>query len=316
PSIGGTSIVTNIGSMTNKGIELLLTAQPVKTKNFAWNLGFNFSSNQNEVSGIDGILALRGSDGTQSALNGEAFGVFFGRYYARNDDGTLLTTSQGLAQPERGLVFTDANYDESTLPSGALKDRIYRYAGSVFVPVRDGAGQPLTTGTQELRKVLGNPAPDWVGTFTTALTYKKVSFNVQVDMVQGNEVYNWNRITSNNVGFGELAEKDLKGELPRGYVASIAGGVTGQRIQEEHVEDGSFVKLRELGLSYDFGKVGKKTFDNLSISLWGRNIYSFDNYQGFDPETNSAGQNERVRGDDFGNVPIPRSFGIRLAGRF
>jgi TonB-linked SusC/RagA family outer membrane protein len=316
PSIGGTSIVTNIGSMTNRGIELLLTAQAVKTKNFAWNIGFNFSRNRNKVSGINGILSLRGSDGTQSALNGEAFGVFFGRYYARNDDGSLLLTSQGLAQPERGLVFTEAAYDESSLPAGALKDRIYRYGGSVFVPMRDASGQPQTTGgTQELRKVLGNPFPDWVGTFTTAVSFKKITFNVQIDMVQGNEVYNWNRITSNNVGFGQIAEKELKGELPRGYVASIAGGVTGQRIQEEHVEDGSFVKIRELGLSYDFGKVGR-SFDNLSLSLWGRNLISFDNYQGFDPETNSAGQNDRVRGDDFGNVPIPRAFGVRVAGKF
>jgi hypothetical protein len=268
------------------------------------------------VSGINGILSLRGSDGTQSALNGEAFGVFFGRYYARNDDGSLLLTSQGLAQPERGLVFTEAAYDESSLPAGALKDRIYRYGGSVFVPMRDASGQPQTTGgTQELRKVLGNPFPDWVGTFTTAVSFKKITFNVQIDMVQGNEVYNWNRITSNNVGFGQIAEKELKGELPRGYVASIAGGVTGQRIQEEHVEDGSFVKIRELGLSYDFGKVGR-SFDNLSLSLWGRNLISFDNYQGFDPETNSAGQNDRVRGDDFGNVPIPRAFGVRVAGKF
>ena len=48
----------------------------------------------------------------------------------------------------------------------------------------------------------------------------------------------------------------------------------------------------------------------------GRNLVSFDDYQGFDPETNSAGQNDRVRGDDFGAVPIPRSFSIRVAGRF
>lgn len=315
PSAGGTSIVTNVGKMKNQGIELLLQAQAVRNVNFSWDLGLNFSSNRNEVSGLDGVLSLRGSDGTQSALNGEPFGVFFGRYYARNDDGTLLFTSQGLAQPERGLVFTEANFNENNLPTGALKERIYRYAGSVYVPMRDANGQPLTTGTQELRKVLGNPYPDWIGSVTSAVTWKKVTLNFQFDAFMGAEIYNWNRITSNNVGFGPLAEKELKGEVPRGYVASIAGGVTGQRIQEDHIEDASYIKLRELGISYNFGRVGR-AFQNLSVGFLGRNLLSFDDYQGFDPETNSAGQNDRVRGDDFGNVPIPRTFMLRLNGRF
>ncbi len=315
PSIGGTSIVTNVGKMNNKGIELLLTVQPVRSKNLNWNLGLNFSSNRNSVSDIDGVLSLRGSDGTQSALNGQPFGVFFGRYYARNDDGSLLLTSQGLSQPERGLVIVEANYNAANLPDGAITDRIYRYGGSVFVPVRDANGQPLTTGTQELRKVLGNPNPKWIGSVNSAISLKKLTLSFQFDAYIGGDIYNWNRITSNNVGFGALAEKELKGELPRGYVASIAGGVTGSRIQEEHVEDASYVKLRELGLTYSFGRIGKN-FEDLSVSLLGRNLASFDNYSGFDPETNSAGQNDRVRGDDFGSVPIPRTYSLRVAGRF
>jgi TonB-linked SusC/RagA family outer membrane protein len=315
PSVGGSSIVTNLGEMNNKGLELLLTAQPIRTSKVSLDLGINYSRNQNKVSGLDGVLSLRGSDGTQSALNDEAFGTFFGRYYARNSDGSLLLTAQNLAQPERGLVIVESKFDESTLPDGAQKDRIYRAGGSVYVPMRDANGQPLTTGTQELRKVLGSPIPDYVASFISALNVKKLTFNFQFDAVMGAEIYNWNRITSNNVGFGELAEKEIKGELPRGYVGSIAGGVTGQRIQEEHIEDASFIKLREIGLSYNFGRVGK-AFESLSVGLMGRNILSFDDYKGFDPETNSAGQNDRVRGDDFGAVPIPRSYTFRISGRF
>jgi TonB-linked SusC/RagA family outer membrane protein len=98
PSIGGTEIVTNVGKMSNKGFELLLLAQPVKSSLLTWDLGVNFSTNRNKVSDIIGVQALRGSDGAQSVLNGYAFGTFFGRYYARNADGTLLLTSQGLAR--------------------------------------------------------------------------------------------------------------------------------------------------------------------------------------------------------------------------
>ncbi|MCA6365968.1 MAG: hypothetical protein IM618_02890 [Cytophagales bacterium] len=115
------------------------------------------------------------------------------------------------------------------------------------------------------------------------------------------------------MGAGKMSERELRGELPRGWVAAI-GGFIGPRIQEEHIEDGSFVKLREVALTYDFGKMG--LFSNINFTVIGRNVFSIDNYSGFDPETNSAGQNTRVRGDDFGNVPIPRTFQFKLTASF
>jgi hypothetical protein len=290
PSAGGTSIVTNVGGMTNNGVEVLLNLSAVRRKNFDWNFGLNWSRNRNEVTGINGVLFLRGSDGTQAAIAGLPFGVFYGRYYARNEDGELLTTAQGLAQPERGT--------QSTLLEGTIG--------------RGQDGQPSGT---ELRKVIGDPNPDWIGSFVSDLRWKSLGFHFQFDAFWGADIYNWNRITQNNVGQGALAEQELKGEVPRGYVASVAGGVTGQRIQEEHVEDASYIKLREISLSYHFGRLGN-VFQDLSISLAGRNLVSFDSYTGFDPETNSAGQTDRVRGDDFGNVPIPASFILRLGAKF
>jgi hypothetical protein len=132
---------------------------------------------------------------------------------------------------------------------------------------------------------------------------------MQFDVSQGQEVYNWNSITSNNVGNGKLAERELRGEVPRGWVAAI-GGFIGPRIQEFHVEDGSFIKLRELSVNYDLGKY--MLFENINVSLIGRNLFSIDNYTGFDPETNSAGQSSTVRGDDFGNVPIPTTIQVKF----
>ncbi len=290
PTAGGNSIVTNEGSMTNKGLEMMLQVTPVLTNKVQWNVGVLYSQNRNEVSGIDGVLALRGSGGAQSAINGQQFGVFYGTYYARNSQGDLLLTSQGLAQPERGT--------QTSILAGT--------------PAFNADGQPSGT---ELRKIIGDPNPDWYGTVTSDLKVAKLSFRLQFDAIWGFDVYNWNRITGNNVGHGKLAEKEIKGELPRGYVASIAGGVTGGRIQEEHIEDGSFVKLREVALGYDLGKIGK-TFNNVNLSIIGRNLISFDNYEGYDPETNSAGQTDRVRGDDFGNVPIPRMIQFRLGAKF
>jgi TonB-linked SusC/RagA family outer membrane protein len=289
PSEGFSSFLTNIGTMQNKGIELMLTGVPVKSNNFRWDVSWLLSTYDNRVKDVAATsragLSLRGGGGTQSAINGEPLGVFFGVYYARNADGSLLLSPLGLPQVERGSDVTG-------------------------VPARDGNGQP--TGTP-IRKILGSPIPTYSSSFINEFIYKKFSLRVQFDAVGGFDVYNWNKITSNNVGSSPLAEKELKGELPRGWVAAV-GGFIGPRIQEEHVEKGDFIKLRELAFNYNLGKI--KGFENLTLSLIGRNIFSIDNYSGYDPETNSAGQSTRVRGDDFGNVPIPRLFQLKATANF
>ncbi len=298
PTVGGTSIVTNVSSdstyMSNNGFEIMLNANIAKSKDFKWDIGVLYNRNRNQVYGIDGGFFFLRAGGPQAVVNGQPFGAFYGTYYARDANGNYLKTTQGLFQPERGV--------QSTVDGG--------------VSQRGADGQPKTTGvgSTELRKVLGNPTPDWTGSLTTSLTYKKLTLSTLLDAVWGFDVYNWNRITSNNVGWGPLAEQEIRGEVPRGTVASVAGGINGARIQEEHIEDGSFVKIRELSLSYDIGKI--KGFEGINISLIGRNLHSFDTYQGFDPEANSAGQSDKVRGDDFGAVPIPRTIMVRLGVKF
>jgi hypothetical protein len=119
------------------------------------------------------------------------------------------------------------------------------------------------------------------------------------------------------VGASKLAEQELKGEIARGYAAAIGGQLGGQRIQEDHVEKGDFIKLREIAFTYNLDKVAKIIgISSLNLSLIGRNLISFDNYTGYDPETNSAGQSTRVRGDDFGAVPIPRMYQFKLTATF
>jgi TonB-linked SusC/RagA family outer membrane protein len=300
PTAGGRSIVTNVDDpdfyIQNTGFELVANANVLRRGDFSWDAALTYSRNRNVVRGLTGVLALRGSDGPQYAIDGQPFGVFYGRYYARNEDGSFRTTAQGLRQPARGL------YDPAKC---SLADQ----RGCETL---DATGQP--TGT-ELRRIIGSPDPDWTGALNMDVTWKKLSLHTLFDAAIGQDVYNWNRITGNNVGHGALAEQELKGEVPRGTVASVAGGVTGQRIQEEHVEDGSFVKLRELGLSYDFGRIGR-SLESVTLGIVGRNLVSWDDYTGFDPETNAAGQSDRVRGDDFGNVPIPRTITVRLGLRF
>ncbi|MCB0560564.1 MAG: SusC/RagA family TonB-linked outer membrane protein [Phaeodactylibacter sp.] len=296
PSSGGASIIENIGSMTNRGLELMLNANPVRTKAFNWDVSVAFNTFKNEVNDIGGGRAgitLRGGGGTQSAIDGQPLGVFFGVQYARNPDGTLLL--RPVSTPN-GTVM---------LPQVARGDDV---TGELQF---DADGQPSGT---PVRTILGDPNPDWTGSLLNEFRYKRFGVRVLFDAVWGFDVWNWNKITSNNVGAGPLADQELRGEVPRGWVAAI-GGFIGPRIQEEHVEDGSFVKLRELGFSYNAGKIGN-VFSDLTIQLLGRNLVSFDDYTGYDPETNSAGQSSVVRGDDFGNVPIPRTIQIGLNASF
>ncbi|MEJ7829103.1 MAG: SusC/RagA family TonB-linked outer membrane protein, partial [Segetibacter sp.] len=296
PSIGTSAIVDNLGKMTNKGFELMLTGSPVVTKDFNWNASVLYNRNRNKVTEIYQNATFVGFDAgnTQGILLGFPAGVYFVNYYARDAQGNLLLKNVNgfmLPQVERGTISRDV-------------------AGkTVETPQRDAAGQPVGT---PLRKVLGDPNPDYTASFSNELTFKNFGLRFQIDRVSGFEVYNWDYITRNNVGTGPLAEKELRGELPRGWAAAI-GGFIGPRIQEDHVQDGTFTKIREVALSYSFNKL--KFAQNVKISLVGRNLFSFDDYQGFDPEVSSAGQSI-VRGDDFGAFPIPRTIQLSIITNF
>jgi outer membrane receptor protein involved in Fe transport len=270
PSQGGTGIRTNIGKLENKGFELSLNATVIQTDNMKWNLFGTFSRNRNRVTDLpQALIPIASATGAPVfILPGESVGVFYGFYYAKDENGNLLLNADGL--PQRA---TDAN------------------------------------GTF-LRKVIGNPNPDYVWSLGSNVDFfKNFSFGFLLDAVQGNEVFNADKRTRQGVGIGDLAEKEYKGEVPRGYINSI------YQIEEFRIDDGSFVKIRELSLTYRLPKVIPKV-NNLSISLLGRNLYSFDNYNGYDPETNAGGQSSVLRGIDFGNVPIPRTYQVALRASF
>lgn len=288
PSSGGTGIINNVGSMENKGIELMLNAMPVKRKDLSWDVTLIFNRNRNKILALGSprIEIATVSGAPVFLIEGQPASVFFEFPYARNADGSLLLTPQGLPQRERGTQGTGADLS--------------------YTPQRTAEGQP--TGAF-IRSVIGDPNPRWTGSFASNLTYKKLSFRFMLDAVQGNQVFNADKRTRENVGIGKLAEQEMRGTLQRGYIFAIGP------IGEFRVDDGSFVKLREVGLSYALPRLIKGV-SNWNVSLVGRNLISWDNYNGFDPETNSGGNADLVRGVDFGNVPIPRTYQLQLTATF
>jgi hypothetical protein len=85
-------------------------------------------------------------------------------------------------------------------------------------------------------------------------------------------------------------------------------------LKNGRIDDGSFTKLRELSLSYNIGKL--KGFSDITVSFSGRNLISWDNYKGYDPEVNAGGQSTILRGIDFGSVPIPKTFTFGIQAKF
>lgn len=301
PTEGGRSIVDNVGELENRGVELALGLNLVQKKDFNWDLNFIYSRNIGKVvSAGSPLVAINTATGAPIFLvQGEAPSVFFGTYYARNADGTLLMDARGLPQPEKGtaLPFKAG----SDIPVGS-----YVYAGTLYTPKRDASGQP--TGTA-LRKIIGDPNPDFMASFGSTLRYKRLNFSFLLDGVFGVDVFNADRRTRQGVGIGDYAEREMKGELVRGYVWAI------YPIEEWRVDPGQYIKIREVSLSYNLPSPVKGISD-LNLALIGRNLFSFDKYDGFDPETNAGGNSDLFRGVDFGNVPIPRTFQLSLTAKF
>ena len=291
PSIGGSTRTENVGSMENNGIEFYARITPIKQEDLVWNLNLNFSRNRNKViNTIGGNITVVNVTGAPPVVQeGQPLGVFFGTYFAKDDKGELILSGastdgspEGVPQPERGDLAT----------------------GNAM---RDSSGQP--TG-DILRKVIGDPNPDYILGIGTDFAYKRFSFSMQWEAVQGFDIFDADKRTRQGVGLGKLAEQELNGELPRGYIAGI------YPIEEFRIEDGSFVKLRELSIGYQFPSLLNNNLKDVKISLIGRNLISFDNFFSYDPETNAGGQSNLLRSVNFGNVPIPMTFALSLSANF
>ncbi|HEY6506213.1 MAG TPA: SusC/RagA family TonB-linked outer membrane protein, partial [Chitinophagaceae bacterium] len=285
PTNGFSSLLDNFGSLENKGFEILLKGSPVVTKDLRWDVTLIYNHNKNKVLEVGPSLTLFSTNAGApvSLLEGLPVGVFYGTFFAVDANGNLVKNAAGIPQIEKGVQNSPQSY----------------------TPQRDASGIP--TGTT-LRKVIGDPNPDYTASLTNELRYKRLGLSFQFDAVQGVDVFNADFRTRQGVGNGTVAEQEHNGQIPRGYILGV------YQIEEWRVDDGSFVKLREVALNYNLGNI--KFFKDLTISLSGRNLISFDDYKGYDPEVNSAGQSTLLRGIDFGSVPIPRTFRFGISTKF
>ena len=310
PSTGATSRIENVGELTNRGIEALIKATAIEKPGMGLRFFATFFKNSNEITKLDGpkFPIGNGNFSRQWAIEGQPLGIFYRAAYARADDGELLLTQPGpgglpaaLPQRERG---NQAVYDSCVLGEAFAGTGSPDCSGAIPGAMRDENGQPVGT---PLLVVLGDANPDWVGSFITEFDFKNLGFRFQFDAVQGQDVFNWNRrnFDRHNYRGGEDYGRELvdNPDRPKGWANASGSGL----IDEEYIEDGSFVKLREVMLRYTFIRPFG-WMRELEIRVAGRNLISFDSYRGYDPEISIAGRDTGVGGFDFGAVPIPRTF--------
>ncbi len=289
-----------IGSMSNKGLEVLLKTNNVTSSNFDWSTTTTYTRNRNKVEKLD-ILDFQSAGGYPNRIRqGEAAGVFYGSYAARDCiSGQLLLDSLGRYRRSNQAADMGPNLDvRHTISRGTCND--------------------------SSNKVIGNPNPKWMGSLLNEFTVvKKIRMRALLDGVFGNDIMNLST-RAQNAGIASNSKTYERELLPYGDSRKLPPSWNGrtQGIFEYWVEDGSFVKLREVSASYNFDQAPfRRVFrDGLDVTLSGRNLFVWTDYSGYDPEINLFGTNAAGRGSvqttaadrgfDFGGYPIPRTWSL------
>jgi len=307
PTAGFTTFIINAGEIENKGVELSLNANPVRSANFRWDVTVNFSANKNRVlslnEGLEEIVvgSQFGYAGSTASLKyvpgyavGNIYGTSYQRYYgSKTDDGVNV-------QEDLPIVI-----------------------GANGFPVRDTK-----------QRLLGNSQPKWIGGITNTLSYKNFSLSFLWDTQQGLDRYNQLGNFEAAFGIAKYTENrnDIKvfegvladgtpntkavwlgqGTGPDGVNYGSAGFYRAvyRGITENFVEDASWVRLRNLSLSYSLPKtiLKKGIIKDAAVTVTGNNLILITHYTGFDPESSSNSSGSNIDAFSGFTYPAVRSF--------
>ncbi|HEU4563742.1 MAG TPA: SusC/RagA family TonB-linked outer membrane protein [Gemmatimonadaceae bacterium] len=304
--------LTNAAVITNKGWEVALNVRPVTKENFAWDIGLQWAHNRNDVLDLLGAEFVDKSAGSftgayGAVTKGVGVGVLRGYDFAR-----CGYTDPGFAV--EGGTLGDAC---AGAPKGAL------YIGSDGLPVVDPTD-----------RVIGNPNPNWTGSLRTGLTFlRRWQVSGLLDIKQGGDVWNGTKGALYNFGAHKDTERrNVEATYGKDYFAdkypdvvgpgagtpfmldqswySGQGGGFGD-VSAQFVEDGSYVKLREISLTYTADQPWVRNrlgLSSMDFRIAGRNLKTWTDYTGLDPESNLGGAEVMVQGVDYFNNPQTRSF--------
>ncbi len=275
PTAAGTNfsktILTNVGNVDSKGVEVTLNATPVQTKDWEWNLSYNFTWQQMKVKNLSLV-----EGGSQTNVKvGPTIDAYQFQVLSEGYEPYMFYVYHQLYDKETGKpiegAYADLNGDGEINESD-----LYRYH---------------------------SPAPKYIMGLTTSLRYKQLTLGMSFRANIDNYVYNgmgmstgaFETVSYNNSQLNNLNASFLK-----------TGFKTRQYLSDYYVENASFLKLDNLSLSYNVGKICK--WASLTVSAMVQNVFTITGYSGTDPEV--------PNGMDNSFYPRPRTYSISLGFEF
>ncbi|WP_254560032.1 SusC/RagA family TonB-linked outer membrane protein [Dyadobacter diqingensis] len=295
----------NLGSIQNNGLELSISASPVVSRRIKWTTVFNAAMNRNKILSLgEEPFRLYGSGTTQPLIARDNFiilkpGEEIGKFF--------LYTFEGIWQSQNEIDNSSFN---STYKS-SLKPGFAKYKDV------DGNG---TINPNDRSVTRGSAYPKVVFGFNNTVSYQGFEINFFLQGQQGNKILNLNKYwmeyhpTSNkstNV-LGRWAGEGTSNQLP------AAGFESSRLLAQDFLEDGSYIRLKSLSLSYQVPGKAKwlqaTKVKALRFYVTSTNLFTLTNYSGFDPEVNSYRNNLFLQGVDQGAYPVSRSliFGLKI----
>lgn len=299
---GFQTLNTNLGAITNKGIEIGLTLVPIKTNNFKWTAFTAFTQNRNEVTELAPGLDRVRLDANEVAyiIPGQPFGVFYGTKFARDDNGNFLINQAGggiIQDPELGII------GDPTPDFKMSVANTFSYKGFSFrtqFDYRKGGDIRSTTIESLLGRGVTRDTENRERTFIIPGFYGDNDGNPILDGA-GNQIPNAVQLSMNELYF------------------SPGGGNTFaiNSVDEAGIYDGTVFRLREASLTYDVPSkfLNKTPFGGISFSIIGSNLWYYapnvPRYTNFDPESGSYGSTV-LQGIEVAAAPTARRYGFKL----
>lgn len=291
---GFASVLQNVGAMENKGFEVALnTVNTVGA--FGWTTNFNFSVNRNKV------LDLGGAEFYFTGWTGGGNNNHNGTHIVRIAPGQPVGAFWGAIY--EGIYKNQQEIDEAGHQPTA------RPGSERF---KDLNGDGVFTEADDT--YIGDPNPDYIFGFNNDFRWKQFSLNVFMYGEIGPDVANFavgNKLRAGTNLLRSDREKRWTPENPNGTTPAANQG-TASIISTLNVVDGSFVRIRTISLAYDLpaAKLNLKWLRSLQLSVAGDNLFLFTDYLGYDPEVNSYGTTNDVKGVD--RFAYPSLKGVRF----
>ena len=294
---GFSTSLQNYGTVVNQGLELAINSHNVQTKKFTWDTDLNVSLNRNKVKNLGGSSSAYISTNFNYATiiqEGKPLGCFYGAVY----DGVLKSGEEAT----KGKY----TYNQTAKPG----DRLYKDIND------DGKFSNAND-----RTIIGNAEPDFTFSLTNQFNYKNFDLSIFVNGSVGNDIANLNKsrlslFTGLQNALGDAVNRWTPTH-PSTTVSRAKGSDPAAVFSSEFVEDGSFLKVKNVTLGYTFPKQVVKAIGIAGLRLYATatNLLTITGYSGYDPEVTTNG-NSIAAGIDFGNYPSAKTYNFGVVVNF